>query len=90
LGGNILNEGDLPGQQKAETENKLRESERSFILFVKENDSYQSLRVKLKTSLQKLEGNDPTSKLWVQYFRMCTLVKLFIQAERESDWNFHV
>jgi hypothetical protein len=37
LAGIILNEVHLTGKEGAETENKLRESERSLILFVKEN-----------------------------------------------------
>jgi hypothetical protein len=86
LAGIILDEVDLTGKERAETENKLRESERSLILFVKENNSYQSLRAKFKTTLHNLEGNGrPRSKLWVQYFHTCTPVKLFIQAERQGD-----
>jgi hypothetical protein len=44
----ILDEVDLTEQERAETENKLRESERSLILFAKKNETYQSLRVKSK------------------------------------------
>jgi hypothetical protein len=82
LAGIILDE---VGKERAETENKLRESEKSLILFVKENNSYQSLRAKFKTTLHNLEGNGPVSKLWVQYFHTCTPVKLFILVERLGD-----
>jgi hypothetical protein len=85
LAGIVLDEVDLTGKERAETENKLRESERFLILFVKENNSYQSLRAKFKTTLHNLEGNGPTSKLWVQYFHTCTPVNLFIQADRQGD-----
>jgi hypothetical protein len=54
LAGIILDE---VGKERAETENKLRESEKSLILFVKENRTYQSLRAKFKTALHNLEGN---------------------------------
>jgi hypothetical protein len=57
LAGIILDEVDLTGKERAETENKLREGERSLILFVKENRTYQSLRAKFKTALHNLEGN---------------------------------
>jgi hypothetical protein len=57
LAGIILDEVDLNGKERAETENKLRESERSLILFVKENRTYQSLRAKFKTALHNSEGN---------------------------------
>jgi hypothetical protein len=51
LAGIILDEVDFIGKERAETENKLRESERSLILFVKENRTYQSLRAKFKTAI---------------------------------------
>jgi hypothetical protein len=86
----ILDEVDLTGKERAETENKLRESERFLILFVKENNSYQSLRAKFKTTLHNLEGNGPTSKLRVQYLHTCTPVNLFIQADRQGDKNLHL
>jgi hypothetical protein len=57
LAGIILDEVDLTRKERAETENKLRESERSLILFVKENRTYQSLRAKFKTALHNLESN---------------------------------
>jgi hypothetical protein len=59
LAGIILDEVDLTGKEKAETENKLRESERSLILFVKENRTYQSLRAKFKTALHNSEAVGP-------------------------------
>jgi hypothetical protein len=49
LAGIILDEVDLTGK---ESENKLRDSERSLILFVKP----KSLRAKFKTALHNLEG----------------------------------
>jgi hypothetical protein len=57
LAGIILDEVDLTGKERAESENKLRESERSLILFVKENRTYQSLSAKFKTALHNLECN---------------------------------
>jgi hypothetical protein len=52
LVGTILDEVDLTGKERAETE-----SERSLILFVKKNRTYQSLKAKFKTALYNLEGN---------------------------------
>ena len=40
--------------------------------------------------LERLEGNGATSKLWIQYYKMISLVRLFIQAERICDWNLHL
>jgi hypothetical protein len=75
LAGIILDEVDLTGKERTETENKLRESERFLILFVKENNSYQNLRAKFKTTTHNLKGNGPTSKLLVQYFHTCKTIQ---------------
>jgi hypothetical protein len=75
LVGIILNEVELIEEERAETKNKLRESERSLILFAKENETYQSLKGKFKTALHKLEDNGPLLKLRVQYLRMSTFVE---------------
>lgn len=37
-----------------------------------------------------LEGRGTTAKLWVVYFRMITIVKQFIQAERMFDCKFYL
>jgi hypothetical protein len=81
LAGIVLDE---VGKERAETENKLRESERSLILCVKENNSYQSLRAKFKTTLHNLEDNGSTPKLWVQYFHTCRYSHKTIHPGRAS------
>lgn len=55
-----------------------------------QNKAFQILRAKFKTSLDKFEGNGPTSKLWIQYYSMSTLIKQFIQEERMGDWKLHL
>lgn len=77
-------------EERTEIENMLTESDRSIIMFTTDNHTYQMLRDKFKVAIDKLEGNGPTSKLWIQYFRMSTLIKLFIQAERMGDWKLHL
>lgn len=37
-----------------------------------------------------LEGKGTTAKLWVVYFRMITIVKHTIQAERMGDCKLHL
>ncbi|KAG8240080.1 hypothetical protein J437_LFUL019652 [Ladona fulva] len=67
----------------------LSESERSFITFSTENETFQTVKVKYKAALDKLEGNGPTSKFWVQYHSMSTLMKHFIQAEHMAGHYFY-
>lgn len=42
-------------EERAKTENMLCDSKRSLV-FVKESETYQILRVKFKTALHKFEG----------------------------------
>lgn len=37
-----------------------------------------------------IEEQGPTAKLWIEYFRMVTLVKHFIEAERPGNWYLHL
>ncbi|KAG5867406.1 hypothetical protein JTB14_014971 [Gonioctena quinquepunctata] len=43
-----------------------------------------------EAQLKQLESNGPTAKLWLQYHRMVTLVKHFIEAERSGNWDLHL
>ncbi|KAF4524952.1 hypothetical protein B566_EDAN014133 [Ephemera danica] len=38
----------------------------------------------------KISSYGPTAKLWIQYFELISLVKLFIRAERTGDWELHL
>lgn len=49
-----------------------------------------SVMEKFTDKLLELEQNGPTAKLWVEYFRMVTILKRFIHAERSGDWNGHL
>ena len=40
--------------------------------------------------LHHAQSRGRTEKLWVQYFRCITIVKLFIRAEQCGDWNLHL
>lgn len=44
----------------------------------------------LEMNLDTAESHGRTEKLWVQYFRCITIVKLFIRAERSGDWDLHL
>lgn len=68
----------------------LHNLDRSVILSVEEESTYQTVAEKFKKRLLELEKNGPTAKLWVQYFRMVTLMKRFIEAERMGCWKLHL
>ncbi|KAF2889557.1 hypothetical protein ILUMI_16616, partial [Ignelater luminosus] len=68
----------------------LNNAGRSVILSAHEKECIEVLKVKFFGQLQALVNRDATSKLWVQYFEMVTLVKLFIETEKTANWNFHL
>jgi len=48
------------------------------------------LHTRFNDYLRNLEKRGPTSKLWVKYFNMVTLVKHFVMAKRIGDWKLHL
>ena len=90
LGGMVLDEKQLTEQERNDLETTVNESERSSVLTAVEGEQFKVFVTKFRTALQKLDENGRTAKLWVQYFRMTTLIRLFIKAERMGDWNLHV
>jgi hypothetical protein len=45
---------------------------------------------KFNQELNRLEEKGPTAKLWIQYLKMVTLVKRYIEAERTGNWELHL
>lgn len=45
---------------------------------------------KFKRQLEILEERGSTAQLWVQYFRMVSVLKQFIEAERTGNWMLHL
>lgn len=78
----------------------LTDEENSAILAILDNfgtDNFQieetcmdSILLKLKEKLHELEENGPTAKLWVQYFRMVSILKHFVEAEKSGNWQLHL
>ena len=44
----------------------------------------------LITRLPEVCSSGRTEKLWVQYFKLVAIIRLFIRAERCGDWQLHV
>lgn len=64
--------------------------ERSGILTANGNMTMQDACAIFDEQLCTIESKGPTAKLWLQYFRMVTLMKHFIEAERSGNWNLHL
>ena len=86
----VLEQLELTNEESSAVEKIIVDGDKSIVLRAHENSKLYSVRMKLKNMLCKVESNGPTSKLWVQYLRMITLLKDFIQAERMGYWNLHV
>lgn len=57
---------------------------------IAENHGFQTLTEIFENKLLELENKNKTSKLWITYFRMVTILKDFIAADRMGDWNLHL
>ena len=44
----------------------------------------------LSTRLAEVCSSGRTENLWVQYFKLIAIIRLFIRAERCGDWQIHV
>ncbi|CAH2098341.1 unnamed protein product [Euphydryas editha] len=51
---------------------------------------FQQITTKFEEALSMLESKGPTATLWVQYYRLVTLLKHFIEAERSGNWSLHL
>lgn len=74
---------------------KLLESEENLtfdmnIDEINSNECFIKINEIFEVKLNNLEERGNTCKLWVQYFRMVSLLKTFLAAERMGDWKLHL
>ena len=68
----------------------LNSIDRSINFTIEKEDAYKEIVEKFKKALVDIENRGPTAKLWIQYFRMSTLIKLLVEAERMGCWQLHL
>lgn len=56
---------------------------------LQKDDNYRTITAEFEKELERLQGLNPTCKLWVQYCRMVFIVEDFIHAEKSGDWQLH-
>ncbi|CAH2005907.1 unnamed protein product [Acanthoscelides obtectus] len=81
---------DLTSALQEKLADFLNDEDRSHILLANEKECVEELKTKFSEMLQAIANRGATAKLWIQYFEMVTLVKLFIEAERTGNWNLHL
>ncbi|KYN02784.1 hypothetical protein ALC62_06362 [Cyphomyrmex costatus] len=77
-------------EERGEMSIILDDIDRSRILTAESNTFFKAVAEKFEKQLIQLEKNGPTAKLWIQYLRMVTLVKQFVEAERMGNWELHL
>ena len=55
-----------------------------------EQSKLTSLVCKFMETVKSFENRGSTARLWILYFKMATLVKHFIKAERSGSWRLHL
>lgn len=55
-----------------------------------EGDAVKKIRAQFSSQLDALNDNGSIAILWVQYIRMVTIVKQFIEADRSGNWDLHL
>lgn len=59
-------------------------------LALNQNTHLKALANKFGAAMELLSRKGPTAQLWVQYFKMISLMKEYIHAERSGDFNAHL
>ncbi|KAK5642676.1 hypothetical protein RI129_008843 [Pyrocoelia pectoralis] len=84
----VLSKTDLTEEDRVIMEDILLVPEQ--ILDKSESEVLQSIADKFTETISRLKNYGCTAKLWVQYFKMVTLMKNFIHAERMGNWALHL
>lgn len=50
----------------------------------------QEMSRKFENQLTLIEKRGPTAKLWIEYYRLISLMKKYVQAERMGNWSLHL
>ncbi|XP_063389678.1 uncharacterized protein LOC134675401 [Cydia fagiglandana] len=80
----ITKDFDLTPEERLEIEGILEGH------YITEYENQKNYQEPLAITLELLEKRGPTAQLWVQYFRMTTLVAQFIEAEKTANWDLHL
>lgn len=76
--------------QEKEIMNSITSKEGPQLREYLKNIHFQSAYKKFNDKLEQLETRGPTAKLWVLYFKLLTIMKLFIEAERTGNFLLHL
>ena len=90
LAGKILEYVDLNEKELRALDQVLNFTDRSIILRGADDPDFHAVTERFSKMLTTIENRGPTAALWIQYFRMCTLLKNFIKAKRMGNWKLHL
>ena len=86
----ILENFQFTDEEDAELEEFLVTADDGNFEIKLQDEIFKTLLSKIKDQIRTAEKNGPTATLWIQYFRMISMVKLFIEAERSRNWELHL
>jgi len=86
----VMNVAEFTDEERNEIDLLLTDIDQSVILDAVDKAYVQRICAEFKKQLTLMEQKSPTAKLWIQYFRMVTLMKQFIEADRSGNWTLHL
>lgn len=54
------------------------------------DDKFSSIHGKFCSFVDEVEKRGPTAKLWVQLFKMTTLIKQLLESEKSANWKLQI
>lgn len=90
LAGKIFEDTDFTDQELRALDELLNSPDRSCIFRGADDLKFHAVTERFSEMLTSIEKRGPTAALWIQYFRMCTLLMNYIKAERMGNWKLHL
>lgn len=81
-------------EETAEFRKILENDETLYLMMnideIESNPQFEKLNSIFEAKLSEIEKRGNTCKLWIQYFRMVSLLKKFVSAEKMGNWDLHL
>jgi len=92
LGKLIFDELELTAEEKIAIEESFEFWNEGVLKYqnLQQNEALQDGAIKFDEKLKAFDQRGPTATLWVQYYRLISIVKKYIMAERMGNWKLHL
>lgn len=86
----ILDNCNLTEFDKLFLQDTLKQIQNSNFNLNFKSTKFLDIKTKFVNTCNNLRDRGPTAELWLQYFKMVTIVKQFYDAERSGNWQLHL